>query len=406
MPVTASESSAGPVRPGGGPPIRLVGRPGDRPADRPGGGPADRPAAGPADRPVLPDPRSVAGRPPADGGQLARLGLDPVAEDAYRAALERPCWTVTDFAARTRLPVPAAVEVADRLAEADLVRFDAARGRLWPVSPQLGLTALIARREAELARSWHDLEQGRLAAADLAADFESIRRTQLVDALDVAYGPDAVRGRIAELVGRATGEVVSMSLSAAGCVHPVAGPRPDDLAALAPGIGVRTVVPDRIRHDPLVMRRLSGATGGPTEIRTASAVPMSALVVDAGVVIFPVAPASSRRIGVVAVRLSSVVATAMELFERVWADAVPLAQPAGPDEPGGPAERERELLALLLAGCTDQTAAHRLGVSIRTVRRMVSDLMERLGARSRFQAGARAAERGWISHQALRGTGT
>jgi DNA-binding CsgD family transcriptional regulator len=337
---------------------------------------------------------------------LARLGLDPRAEAAYRAALERPCWAVGDFAARLAVPAAEAVAVADRLAEVDLVRFDASRSRLRPVSPQLGLTALIARREAELARSWHDLEQGRLAAADLAADFESIHRTQLAGALDVAYGAEAVRARIVDLVGRATGEVVSMSLSTAGCVDPMAGPRPDDLAGLAPGVGVRTVVPDRIRADPLVMRRLAGRAGG-AEIRTAAAVPMSALVVDAGVVVFPVAPTRTpRRVGVVTVRLSSVVATAMELFERVWVDAVPLGQPAGLDEEDGPAERERELLALLLAGCTDLAAAHRLGISVRTVRRMVSDLMERLGARSRFQAGARAAERGWISHQALRGTGT
>ncbi len=380
MPVTASGSSPTPTRRTGTPPVRLVG--GSRPS------------------------RGIPGRP-SDDGRLVRLGLEPQAEAAYRAALERPCWTLGDFAARLALPAAEAAAMADRLAEVDLVRLDAPRTRLWPVSPQLGLTALIARREAELARSWHDLEQGRLAAADLTADFESTHRTQLAGALDVAYGAEAVRDRIADLVRRATGEVVSMSLSAAGCVDPLAGPRPDDLAGLAPGVGVRTVVPDRIRADPLVMRRLVGRAGAGAEIRTAAAVPMSALVVDAGVVVFPVTPARSpRRVGVVAVRLSSVVATTLELFERVWADAVPVGQPRGAEEEGGPAERERELLALLLAGSTDLAAAHRLGISVRTVRRMVSDLMDRLGARSRFQAGARAAERGWISPQALRGTGT
>ena len=35
-------------------------------------------------------------------------------------------------------------------------------------------------------------------------------------------------------------------------------------------------------------------------------------------------------------------------------------------------------------------------VSLRTVRRMMSDLMERLAAQSRFQAGVNAAKRGWI----------
>jgi DNA-binding NarL/FixJ family response regulator len=58
--------------------------------------------------------------------------------------------------------------------------------------------------------------------------------------------------------------------------------------------------------------------------------------------------------------------------------------------------RELKLLSLLFSGTTDKAAAATLDVSVRTVRRMVRDLMNRLGARSRFQAGAKAAERGWL----------
>jgi DNA-binding NarL/FixJ family response regulator len=59
-------------------------------------------------------------------------------------------------------------------------------------------------------------------------------------------------------------------------------------------------------------------------------------------------------------------------------------------------ERERQLLRLLTAGYTDESAAVRLGISVRTVRRTVSGIMDRLGARSRFQAGVKAADRGWL----------
>ncbi len=61
-----------------------------------------------------------------------------------------------------------------------------------------------------------------------------------------------------------------------------------------------------------------------------------------------------------------------------------------------PSDRERQLLTLLTAGYTDESAATRLGISARTVRRMVSGIMSRLGARSRFQAGVKAADRGWL----------
>lgn len=45
---------------------------------------------------------------------------------------------------------------------------------------------------------------------------------------------------------------------------------------------------------------------------------------------------------------------------------------------------------------TDETAGKRLGLSLRTVRRQMAGLMERLDATSRFEAGLKAAQRGWL----------
>jgi DNA-binding CsgD family transcriptional regulator len=47
-------------------------------------------------------------------------------------------------------------------------------------------------------------------------------------------------------------------------------------------------------------------------------------------------------------------------------------------------------------GHTDEAIAKRLGVSHRTARRIASELMERLDARSRFEAGVRALQQGWL----------
>ena len=54
------------------------------------------------------------------------------------------------------------------------------------------------------------------------------------------------------------------------------------------------------------------------------------------------------------------------------------------------------LLALLGDGLKDEAVARALGVSVRTVRRMVAELMHRLDARSRFQAALLAQRRGWL----------
>jgi DNA-binding CsgD family transcriptional regulator len=48
------------------------------------------------------------------------------------------------------------------------------------------------------------------------------------------------------------------------------------------------------------------------------------------------------------------------------------------------------------AGCKDETAARKLGMSVRTYRRHVAEIMRRLGATTRFQAGLRAMQLGLV----------
>ncbi|MFF2556720.1 hypothetical protein ACFVUS_37325 [Nocardia sp. NPDC058058] len=52
------------------------------------------------------------------------------------------------------------------------------------------------------------------------------------------------------------------------------------------------------------------------------------------------------------------------------------------------------VLNLLGSGLKDEAAARKMGVSLRTYRRYVADLMERFGTSSRFQLGVRAGELG------------
>lgn len=66
-----------------------------------------------------------------------------------------------------------------------------------------------------------------------------------------------------------------------------------------------------------------------------------------------------------------------------------------------PTDEERAVASLLVTGMTDEMAARRLGLSRRTFRRRLKALMDKLGARSRFQAGFMLAETGWATEQTL-----
>jgi DNA-binding CsgD family transcriptional regulator len=88
------------------------------------------------------------------------------------------------------------------------------------------------------------------------------------------------------------------------------------------------------------------------------------------------------------------------LFDQAWNAAIPLPRNAGRQSPSGRPElldAELQLLRLLAEGVTDETAARHLGVSLRTARRHMAGLMSRLAATSRFQAGAEAVRRGWLT---------
>ncbi|MEV5574774.1 LuxR C-terminal-related transcriptional regulator [Spirillospora sp. NPDC052269] len=72
----------------------------------------------------------------------------------------------------------------------------------------------------------------------------------------------------------------------------------------------------------------------------------------------------------------------VRLFELLWPSSIPLPGQDAPVE----TDLDRQLLTLLAAGLKDDAAARQLGISVRTLNRRVSDLMQRLGARTRFQA--------------------
>ncbi|MCT2583632.1 helix-turn-helix transcriptional regulator [Actinophytocola gossypii] len=154
------------------------------------------------------------------------------------------------------------------------------------------------------------------------------------------------------------------------------------------GVRFRFVYPGHVRRSTATEAHLAALIASGGLVRTALRVPADVLVVDNALAFFP--GRHAVRGEVVGVGLASIVATVVELFERTWAGGEPF-------DAQGLDVREQEVLRGLSSGWLDETVAARLGVSVRTVRREVAVLMHRLDARSRFQAGMRAAARGWLA---------
>lgn len=172
-------------------------------------------------------------------------------------------------------------------------------------------------------------------------------------------------------------------------------PDPDPMADLLhqvvrAGRRLRTIYPVRAAQEaPEVLR---GRIAIGEEVRLLPDVPTRMLVIGRTHAILP------EPLGYVdeprsLIRQRGIVEAMLLLFEEMWDRASPV-----PDLGGGPASPDlrRFLLQQLAGGSQDEQIARRLGISLRTVRRRVAELMSELGAESRFQAGVEAARRGWL----------
>lgn len=92
--------------------------------------------------------------------------------------------------------------------------------------------------------------------------------------------------------------------------------------------------------------------------------------------------------------IPAVVQGALTLFDAAWRESTALADYER--DFGDLHQMAPRLLELLSSGAADGSAARTLGISLRTYRRRVDDLVRTLGANSRFQAGSRARELGLL----------
>lgn len=147
-------------------------------------------------------------------------------------------------------------------------------------------------------------------------------------------------------------------------------------------------------RDRLALREMA-AEGFQVRITTAP-LPQGTVFVDRRTMILaePVIPgavAGSRRYTMS--NAAAFVTGAYALFEAAWEAAADLEAFLDSDRPRLD-DAARSVLRALGSGITDEAAARQLGMSLRTYHRRVAELLARLGAGSRFQAGIRAGELG------------
>lgn len=319
---------------------------------------------------------------------LGALGISAGAEASYRRLAGLGTTTVSAFARQLGVDDATAREQLDELADAGLAAPSPDGWRPLPL--ELAAATLHRYRIAEL-------DAAREAATSLAAQLRPPLTTS-DGAIEWVEGAEAARAQVHRLVAGAERDIVILDRLPSLLRTPPDEPNPLYAAAMR-GVAVRAVVdPPQAASpasaadgtaaapadDPAEPPSPFSADDEPLPRSSAAAlvrfalIPLPFVVIDDRVAALP---SPDEKPGLVIVHDGRVAARLADLFTQVWSTAVPATGAHLPP-------RTAALVALLLGGSTDAVIAARLGVTERTVRRWVAELMEQHGVQTRLQLGA------------------
>jgi hypothetical protein len=323
---------------------------------------------------------------------LQALGIDRDDEAVYRALVRVGEGRSADLAGSAGLPTASVTAAVARLEAIGLVTVGPG-DQVAAVRPDLAIQALVAEREAALQRS-------AAAARALATEYRAERpEPPHVDVADIVRGRAELQARYRQLQLGAREEVLTFDRPP---YVATLGVNDDEIEHLARGAASRGLYAAAALDVPGQLDWLRAAVAAGEQARVLPDLPLKMSIADRKVALLPLTmdPASVGTIGLL-IGPSALLDALVVLFETLWERAVPLDRVlSGSVSPLDAADPEpavdAPLLALLAAGLTDDAIGRQLAVSPRTVRRRVAALMERLDARTRFQAGLQARARNWL----------
>lgn len=327
---------------------------------------------------------------------LAALGLDPTTESVYRLMAAKPQgWGVDAIADHLELDPWQVREALDRLAELTLLRPSIQDPATWrAVSPQSGLQTLLQRQQQELDRRQRELSQSYGAVTRIIEELADSGATAPADS-EHLIGLDAIQAKLEQFADQATTSVCTLMPGGAHAPAAIEAARELDGRLLQRGVAIRTLCLDSVRNHAPTLSYARWLTQAGAQVRTVPSLPLRMVLVDSRTALVPMDPAETSR-GAIALSNPATTVAFAALFDLAWETGLPLGTTHNRHHSTGLTPAEQQLLKLLAQGLTDEAAGNHLSVSLSTVRRTMAALMERLGARSRFEAGLRAAEQGWL----------
>ncbi|MBB1246108.1 response regulator transcription factor [Streptomyces durbertensis] len=297
----------------------------------------------------------------------------------------------------SRAGLDAAEVVRREAALAELSLLQRSPGGGWSaVSPETAADTLLAPALRDVLERQTAIAAARAQLHALTGEYLEARSMRSAKGrVEVIEGIDNIRSVIDDLARNCKSSVDVLSPGGALREEAIRSATPLDLDTLARGARIRLLLQHTARKHKPTARYAAEISAAGAQIRTTGVLPSRLLIYDDEAAVLPV-DTEDTAAGVVLVRDPAVLGFLQRLFVHHWERGLEF---TAEEEQNGPepTQLERDVLLLMAAGKKNEVIAHQLGVSPRSVSRIVASLLDRLGADSRFQAGVRAAMNGWIS---------
>lgn len=321
---------------------------------------------------------------------LRPLGIGAEDERVYRQLLRRSPVRDEVLAEVVGIPVAEVWTITGRLVGAGLARRDGAL--VVAIPPERLIGALVEGEAERLRHAFDRLEVLRDVLPSLIQDHQAgpgpAGEHVIVEAVPYAQVVPVLR----DLATGSSGDLLWLRPDQ---WRIEAGRQVDDWVRglVAAGRRSRVIYPAKVLEEaPAVVR---GRAEVGENVRVLATVPARLAILGTSAVVMHERWRSGEG-RLLVVRQQSLVEIATMLFDHLWERALNVPGIEGPvldpEKLGG----RRLLLDQLAHGAKDEQIARATGLSLRTVRRRVAELMEELDADSRFQAGVEAVRRGWI----------
>jgi DNA-binding CsgD family transcriptional regulator len=326
---------------------------------------------------------------------LELFGVQKQTERVYQAMLAHPRADVATLATHLNLaPAEVSAEL-DRLAEIMLVQPDGDQTYL-AVAPDLAIESLLTREEVRLAEMQAQMTRGRGRVTDYVESYVQSRIQRddlgLVEVVDERV---VVRSRLYQLVRQARRSSVAVLPHGPLPIGSLERSARLDEELLARRVATRVVVAESSLSVPYWREHLQAQAALGVQTRVHATPPLQMILIDDDTAIIP---RTEPEGGALILHGTDLVAPVLALSDMLWERSEPLSLQT-PDNTGDDELSEariRQVVTMLAQGLKDEAIARRMGVSVRTVRRLVSAAVATLHAESRFQAGVEAVRQGWV----------